>query len=36
MSGGLFVSALMRETGRSLSEEDIDPLQQAHAASTWR
>src|SRR5246127_5066957 len=31
MSGGLFVSALLRETGRSLSEEDIDALQQAHA-----
>jgi HAD superfamily hydrolase (TIGR01509 family) len=32
MSGGLFVSALLRETGRSLSKEDIDRLQQAHAA----
>jgi len=32
MSGGLFVSALLRETGRSLSKEDIDWLQQAHAA----
>ena len=32
MSGGLFVSALLRETGRSLSSEDIDRLQQAHAA----
>jgi HAD superfamily hydrolase (TIGR01509 family) len=32
MSGGLFVSALLRETGRSLSSEDIDKLQQAHAA----
>src|SRR5881227_319424 len=32
MSGGLFVSALLRETGRSLSKEDIDALQQAHAA----
>jgi HAD superfamily hydrolase (TIGR01509 family) len=31
MSGGLFVSALLRETGRSLSPEDIDLLQQAHA-----
>src|SRR5580698_11528668 len=31
MSGGLFVSALLRETGRSLSKEDIDRLQQAHA-----
>jgi HAD superfamily hydrolase (TIGR01509 family) len=32
MSGGLFVSALLRETGRSLSAADIDLLQQAHAA----
>jgi HAD superfamily hydrolase (TIGR01509 family) len=32
MSGGLFVSALLRETGRSLSKADIDRLQQAHAA----
>jgi HAD superfamily hydrolase (TIGR01509 family) len=32
MSGGLFVSALLRETGRSLSKADIDQLQQAHAA----
>jgi phosphoglycolate phosphatase-like HAD superfamily hydrolase len=32
MSGGLFVSALLRETGRSLSKADIDALQQAHAA----
>jgi len=32
MSGGLFVSALLRETGRSLSRADIDLLQQAHAA----
>src|SRR6476469_710340 len=31
MSGGLFVTALLRETGRSLSKEDIDALQQAHA-----
>jgi HAD superfamily hydrolase (TIGR01509 family) len=30
MSGGLFVSALLRETGRRLSEEDIAMLQQAH------
>ena len=30
MSGGLFVSALLRETGRTLSEEDIALLQQAH------
>ena len=32
MSGGLFVQALLRETGRSLSAEDIEELQQAHAA----
>jgi HAD superfamily hydrolase (TIGR01509 family) len=31
MSGGLFVSALLRETGRSLSKEDIALLQEAHA-----
>jgi HAD superfamily hydrolase (TIGR01549 family) len=31
MSGGLFVSALLRETGRSLSQADIDRLQQEHA-----
>ena len=30
MSGGLFVSALLRETGRTLSEADISLLQQAH------
>jgi HAD superfamily hydrolase (TIGR01509 family) len=32
MSGGLFVSALLRETGRSLSDRDIELLQQDHAA----
>jgi HAD superfamily hydrolase (TIGR01509 family) len=32
MSGGLFVSALMRETGISLSESDIEALQQTHAS----
>jgi HAD superfamily hydrolase (TIGR01509 family) len=32
MSGGLFVSALMRETGLSLSAADIEMLQEAHAA----
>src|SRR5690242_20569996 len=31
MSGGLFVSALIRETGLTLSEADITLLQQAHA-----
>ncbi|HWG64455.1 MAG TPA: HAD family hydrolase [Streptosporangiaceae bacterium] len=30
MSGGLFVAALLRETGRRLSEADIALLQQAH------
>ena len=32
MSGGLFVSALLRETGRSLSGAEIEELQAAHAA----
>jgi HAD superfamily hydrolase (TIGR01509 family) len=32
MSGGLFVSALLRETGRSLSDHDIEALQQDHTA----
>ena len=32
MSGGLFVSALLRETGRSLSAADIESLQRDHAA----
>jgi HAD superfamily hydrolase (TIGR01509 family) len=32
MSGGLFVSALLRETGQSLSGAEIDALQAAHAA----
>jgi HAD superfamily hydrolase (TIGR01509 family) len=32
MSGGLFVHALLRETGRSLSPQDIRDLQLAHAA----
>ncbi len=31
MSGGLFVSALLRETGRTLSAGDITLLQQVHA-----
>ncbi len=33
MSGGLFVAALLRETGRSLSERDIELLQQDHLAN---
>jgi beta-phosphoglucomutase-like phosphatase (HAD superfamily) len=32
MSGGLFAAALLRETGRSLSAEEIELLQQDHAA----
>ena len=36
MSGGLFVQALLRETGRSLSADDIQELQQAHAAEYRR
>lgn len=31
MSGGLFVTALLRETGRTLSAAEIDQLQKAHA-----
>ena len=31
MSGGLFVSALLRETGLSMTREEIDRLQRAHA-----
>ncbi|MDR8410191.1 HAD family hydrolase [Nonomuraea sp. 3-1Str] len=31
MSGGLFVSALLRETGLKLSQEQIDELQNTHA-----
>ena len=33
MSGGLFVHALLRETGRTLSAEEIIQLQQAHAVT---
>jgi len=32
MSGGLFVAALLRETGRSLSDDEIECLQQDHTA----
>src|ERR1700758_1310035 len=32
MSGGLFVSALLRETGRPLAADDIERLQADHAA----
>ena len=31
MSGGLFVYALLRETGLSMSREEIERLQRAHA-----
>jgi HAD superfamily hydrolase (TIGR01509 family) len=33
MSGGLFVSALLRETGRSLATAEIEEQQAAHAAA---
>lgn len=33
MSGGLFVSALLRETGLTLTQRQIDDLQQQHAAA---
>jgi HAD superfamily hydrolase (TIGR01509 family) len=33
MSGGLFVAALLRETGRTLSEADIEAVQHAHSAN---
>src|SRR5690348_17837075 len=31
MSGGLFVTALLRETGISLTEDEVEELQQVHA-----
>src|SRR5689334_21367767 len=36
MSGGLFVNALMRETGARLSTEDIERLQNLHAEAYQR
>ena len=36
MSGGLFVHALLRETGKTLSAADIEQLQLAHAAEYRR
>ncbi|MFD1932493.1 MULTISPECIES: HAD family hydrolase [Nonomuraea] len=33
MSGGLFVTALLRETGLTLTQNQINDLQQAHAAA---
>src|SRR5437762_12067266 len=36
MSGGLFVNALLRETGRTVTAEEAARLQQAHAAAYAR
>ncbi|MFC3997235.1 HAD family hydrolase [Nocardiopsis sediminis] len=36
MSGGLFVSALMRETGRRLTAEQVEELQAVHAEEFLR
>ena len=36
MSGGLFVQALLRETGVTLTAEEIGQLQEAHAAEYLR
>jgi phosphoglycolate phosphatase-like HAD superfamily hydrolase len=36
MSGGLFVSALLRETGRTLSEADLAMLQRAQGGGVPR
>jgi HAD superfamily hydrolase (TIGR01549 family) len=36
MSGGLFVNALARETGRSLSPEEVSRLQSAHSEAFLR
>jgi phosphoglycolate phosphatase-like HAD superfamily hydrolase len=36
MSGGLFVSALARETGRQLSRDEIDRMQHAHTHAYLR
>src|SRR6202011_1108285 len=36
MSGGLFVRALTRETGRELSKEDAERLKSLHAAAYRR
>ncbi|HUE21572.1 MAG TPA: HAD family hydrolase [Bryobacteraceae bacterium] len=36
MSGGLFVNALLRETGRKISGEEAERLQQYHAAAYAR
>src|SRR6202040_3395327 len=36
MSGGLFVNALLRETGLSVSAEEVERLQRIHAAAYSR
>ena len=36
MSGGLFVNALLRETGRNITGEEAERLQQLHAAAYAR
>ena len=36
MSGGLFVNALLRETGRSVSKEEVERLQQIHGQAFKR
>ena len=36
MSGGLFVNALARETGHTLSPEEVDRMQQAHVEAYLR
>ncbi len=36
MSGGLFVNALARETGRTLSPDELDSIQQLHAEAFRR
>src|SRR5437899_10371551 len=36
MSGGLFVNALARETGRNLSREEVDQIQRLHVEAFRR
>lgn len=36
MSGGLFVNALARETGRTLSPEEVERVQRFHTEAFWR
>jgi hypothetical protein len=33
MSGGLFISALLRETGHTLTDAEIEAVRQAHSAA---